>query len=154
ESLLRRRDMYRRVLEKSEPTIRVGAIEIDVPARMVRTKTKRSELTEREMKLLLELAQRPGVICKRADLLVSVWGSAAEWLTGTLNTYINRLRMKLEDDFRNPKHLVGVYGVGYRLAVDAHEPTAEPSNAQTEAGRSRSPESQPAQPDAVESHPA
>lgn len=117
ESLLRRRDMYRRAQEESESAIRVGDLEIDVLARMVRTRTRTSELTEREMKLLLELARKPGVVCRRAELLENVWGSASESLTGTLNTHINRLRMKIEDDFRTPLRLIGVYGVGYRLAV-------------------------------------
>jgi DNA-binding response OmpR family regulator len=116
ESLLRRGDMYRRAQEYEESTIRVGDLEIDVLARMVRTPTRNSELTEREMKLLVELAHKPGVVCRRAELLENVWGSSAESLTGTLNTHINRLRMKIEDDYRAPKYLIGVYGVGYRLA--------------------------------------
>lgn len=117
DSLLRRRDMYFRALEQRESIVRVGDLEIDVFARMVRTRTKSAELTDREMKLLLELARKPGVVCRRSDLLEAVWGSNSESLAGTLNTHINRLRMKIEDDFKNPRYLIGVYGVGYRLAI-------------------------------------
>jgi two-component system OmpR family response regulator len=117
ESLVRRRDMYRRAQEQADAVIRVGDLEIDVLARMVRTKAKSSELTEREMRLLLELARKPGIVCRRAELLEKVWGTASESLTGTLNTHINRLRLKIEDDFKTPQRLIGVYGVGYRLAV-------------------------------------
>jgi len=129
ESLLRRGDMYRNIMEPVEAVLRVGDIEIDIPARMVRTKARASELTDREMKLLLELAQKPGVVCRRAELLERVWGSAAESLTGTLNTYINRLRMKIEDDLRNPKLLIGVYGVGYRLMAGAPHSEGEAETA-------------------------
>ncbi len=117
EALLRRREMYRSLTESAESVLKVGDLEIDIPARMVRTKTRSAELTDRELKLLLELAQKPGTVCRRSDLLERVWGSAAESLTGTLNTYINRLRVKIEDDFRIPKLLIGVYGIGYRLMV-------------------------------------
>ena len=134
EALLRRRDMYRRAQEQSESIIRVGDLEIDVLARMVRTRTRSSELTEREMKLLLELARRPGVVCRRAELLERVWGSASESLTGTLNTHINRLRMKIEDDFKTPQRLIGVYGVGYRLAVSDGATQAESAAAEPAPG--------------------
>jgi DNA-binding response OmpR family regulator len=132
EALLRRSAMYQSIIERSEAVLRVGDLEIDVPARMVRTKTKTSELTDREMKLLLELAQKPGIVCRRAELLERVWGSAAESLTATLNTYVNRLRMKIEDDLRSPKLLIGVYGVGYRLMVGSQH-----SEGETEAAGDR-----------------
>src|SRR6266404_3303761 len=84
EGLLRRRDMYHRAFTEEEPVVRVGDLEIDVLGRMVRTRTRSEELTDREMKLLLELAQKPGQVRTRAELLEKVWGSVSEALAGTL----------------------------------------------------------------------
>jgi DNA-binding response OmpR family regulator len=123
EGLLRRRDMYHRAFKEEEPMVRVGDLEIDILGRMVRTNTRSEELTDREMKLLLELAQKPGQVRTRAELLEKVWGSVSEALTGTLNTHINRLRAKIERDSKDPKYIIGVYGVGYKLANS--QPRAE-----------------------------
>jgi DNA-binding response OmpR family regulator len=116
EALLRRRDMYHHAFKEEEPLVRVGDLEIDVLGRMIRTRTRSEELTDREMKLLLELAHKPGQVRTRAELLENVWGSVSEALTGTLNTHINRLRAKIEDDSKDPKYIIGIYGVGYKLA--------------------------------------
>jgi DNA-binding response OmpR family regulator len=140
DGLLRRRDMYHRSFQEAEPLVRVGDLEIDVLGRMVRTNTRSEELTDREMKLLLELAQKPGQVRTRAELLEKVWGSVSEALAGTLNTHINRLRAKIEGDSKDPKYIIGVYGVGYKLAnsqpraehtppapLDPAEPAATPN---------------------------
>jgi DNA-binding response OmpR family regulator len=71
--------------------------------------------TRKEFALLHLLACNPGRAFSRADLLEDVWGY--EWIgpTDTVTVHVRRLRSKIEADPSNPRHLVTVYGVGYRF---------------------------------------
>ncbi len=74
------------------------------------------ELTAREFELLLYLCRHPGRVFSRLQLLDQVWGYNHEGYEHTVNTHINRLRSKLEPDPANPRYVVTVWGVGYKLA--------------------------------------
>jgi DNA-binding response OmpR family regulator len=74
------------------------------------------ELTSTEFQLLASLARRPGRIFTRAQLLESVHGVAFESYERAIDTHIKNLRRKIEPDPRQPRYLLTVYGVGYRLA--------------------------------------
>lgn len=112
---MRRRDLYVRMASTVGRVIRIGDLEIDVPNRTARTPTRLAELPERELRILLFLAENRDRICRRDEIIQAVWGHADEKLHSTLNTHINRIRAKLEDNLKSPRYLVGVYGVGYRL---------------------------------------
>jgi DNA-binding response OmpR family regulator len=74
------------------------------------------DLTRRELDLLAHLAERPGVVVSREDLLTAVWQSSAEWQgAATVTEHVRRLRMKLGD----PGWIESVRGVGYRFALPA-----------------------------------
>ncbi len=72
-------------------------------------------LTQREYELLAFLARHPGRAFARDELLRRVWGSGFEGYEHTVNSHINRLRNKIEADPRQPRLIVTVWGVGYRL---------------------------------------
>ena len=72
-------------------------------------------LTLREFDLLHFLARHPGRPFSRGELLQRVWGSGFDGYEHTVNSHINRLRSKLEDDPREPRRIVTVWGVGYRF---------------------------------------
>lgn len=129
EALIRRKKLSERIAS-DDSLLRVGEIEIDLRNRSVRTRKAHSPLTEREFGVLVYLARNQGRICTRQELLEAVWESSSPSLHGTLNTHINRIRMKIEEDLKNPRYLVGVYGLGYRLTGGpAAEGKAEPSAA-------------------------
>jgi DNA-binding response OmpR family regulator len=115
ETLIRRKKLSERYAVSEEAIMRIGEIEIDLRNRSVRTKKGHSPLTEREFEVLLCLAKSQGRVCTRQELLEAVWDSNSPSLHGTLNTHINRIRMKIEEDLKNPKYLLGIYGLGYRL---------------------------------------
>ncbi|MEM7353591.1 MAG: helix-turn-helix domain-containing protein [Acidobacteriota bacterium] len=73
-------------------------------------------LSAREVDLLCVLLEHRGEIVRREDLLARVWGYASDVETRTLDTFIYRLRRKLEPDPTGPQHLQTVRGVGYKLA--------------------------------------
>jgi DNA-binding response OmpR family regulator len=115
DALIRRKKLSERMGIVEDSLLRVGEIEIDVRNRTVRTKKIHSPLTEREFEVLLYLARNQGRVCTRQELLEAVWNSSSPSLHGTLNTHINRIRIKIEEDLKNPKYLLGIYGLGYRL---------------------------------------
>jgi len=72
------------------------------------------ELTAREFALLLELAQHPGRVFTRTQLLERVWGDAY-YDDHVVDVHIGNLRKKLEADLAHPQYLETVRGVGYRF---------------------------------------
>lgn len=78
-------------------------------------------LTTTELALLRYLAQRRGRDVARDELHAEVWGHGPQVLSRALDTTVRRLRKKLEVDPRQPRHLLTVHGVGYRLVVSEIE---------------------------------
>jgi two-component system response regulator MtrA len=72
-------------------------------------------LTATEFRLLLELARRPRQVFTRELLLQRVWGYDFLGDSRLVDVAVQRLRGKIEDDPREPKIVVTVRGVGYRL---------------------------------------
>jgi len=76
------------------------------------------ELTEKEAMILKVLAERPGEIVSREDLLERVWGYDVFPSTRTVDNFILRLRKRFERDPGNPRHFLTVWGVGYRFLIE------------------------------------
>jgi DNA-binding response OmpR family regulator len=72
-------------------------------------------LTKTEFRLLCELAQNPGRVFSREQLLDHVWGYGYFGDGRLVDVHIRRLRTKVEADPANPRHVVTVRGLGYRL---------------------------------------
>ena len=72
------------------------------------------ELTAREFALLLALAQHPGRVFTRAQLLERVWGDAY-YDEHVVDVHVGNLRKKLEADLAHPQYIETVRGVGYRF---------------------------------------
>lgn len=93
-----------------------GELEIDLGARTVCSAGTEIDVPPREFDLLAHMARRPGTAFSRADLLREVWGSSPEWQDpSTVTVHVRRLRNRVEADPTEPRHLVTVYGVGYRF---------------------------------------
>jgi len=72
-------------------------------------------LTKTEFRLICELAQNPGKVLSREQLLDQVWGYGYFGDGRLVDVHIRRLRTKVEQDPANPRHVVTVRGLGYRL---------------------------------------
>jgi two-component system, OmpR family, response regulator ResD len=111
----------RAVLRRSEPgggddgVLEFGALRIDRGRREVRVSDRPIHVTRKEFDLLECLASSPGVTFTRTSLLESVWDFAWDGDTATVTVHIRRLREKIEDDPSTPRHLITVWGVGYRF---------------------------------------
>ena len=82
-------------------------------AREARRGQETLTLTVREFDLMLYLAMRPRRAFRREELLEQVWGYTYGD-TATVTVHVRRLREKIESDPSEPRHLVTVWGVGYR----------------------------------------
>ena len=118
EFIARVKAIFRRIdaVQKSEPEnkiINVGDLKIDSQKRRVILKGERVDLTQKEFDLLHLMASHPGRTYTREQLLNTVWGYQYNGYEHTVNSHINRLRTKIEDDLSNPKFIRTSWGVGY-----------------------------------------
>ncbi len=97
------------------PSITHDELHIDVEKHQVTVDGKAIGLTAREFDLLLHFARHPGRVFNRIQLLDAVWGYSHEGYEHTVNTHINRLRRKLEQNPAKPHYIQTVWGVGYKL---------------------------------------
>jgi two-component system, OmpR family, KDP operon response regulator KdpE len=110
----------------AEPVVRVGALAIDLPARIVTVNGVRVTLTPKEYRLLQLLAQHAGNVVTHQFLLKEVWGSPHLHDTHYLRIFVRKLRQKIEDDPTQPRILLTELGVGYRLAINEPASPAPP----------------------------
>ena len=97
------------------PTIRAGDLEIDGAGRRVTVGDRPVTLTPKEFDLLHFLASNPGTVYGRVELLEELWDFAFDGDPSTVTVHIRRLREKIEPDTSDPRHMVTVWGVGYRF---------------------------------------
>jgi DNA-binding response OmpR family regulator len=104
----------------TEPTgahLRFGDLEIVPDEGVVRRSGRDAHLTKTEFRLLVELASSPGRVFSREVLLERVWGYGYFGDGRLVDVHIRRLRTKVEADPANPRHVVTVRGLGYKLQV-------------------------------------
>ena len=116
-ALLRR--MEREAPERPAGLISLGGLELHTASRRVRVRGVPVELTAKEFDLLAYFLQHPGVAFSRDQLLSRVWGYSFSGYEHTVNSHINRLRAKIEEDPSHPRFILTVWGIGYRLAEAA-----------------------------------
>ena len=97
------------------PTIRLGEIEIDILSRQVRAGDSVVHLSGIEQSLLYLLASRGGRVVTREEILDAVWGTDFLTESNIVDRHIRSLRIKLQNDYRNPRFIATVPGQGYRF---------------------------------------
>ena len=107
------------ILRRAAPTeaahVRFGEVDLDLDSRTVIVREERVKLTAKEFDLLWFLANHPGQVFTRERLLDNVWGKEFAGDPATVTVHIRHLREKIEPDPAEPRHLITVWGVGYRL---------------------------------------
>ena len=102
----------------SSALLRVGELMLDRDSRLVTAGSNTVELTPSEFDLLATMMSSPGRVFSRLELLDKLQGDAYEGYERTIDVHIRNLRTKIEPDPRNPRYVLTVYGIGYRLAAD------------------------------------
>ena len=105
-------------LKNEAPIIR-GKLRIDAEKREVSIGERLVELTPKEFDLLTLFASSPGRVFPRKYLLEKIWDYSYEGYDRTIDSHINRLRAKIEDNPENPQLVLTVWGIGYKFS-DEH----------------------------------
>ncbi len=121
ELVARAKAILRRVDTRTTPAsasgnLQAGALFLEQAKRRVSISGNEVDLTAREFDLLWHFATHPGQVFTRSQLLDSVWGYGHDGYEHTVNSHINRLRSKIEQDSSAPAYILTVWGVGYKFS--------------------------------------
>ena len=98
--------------------VRAGDLEIDLPAHRVDRSGQEVHLTPSEFNLLTLLAQSPGQVFTREQLLDRLHGVLYDGYDRSVDSHIKNLRRKLEIDPLQPRYVLTVYGIGYKFTEE------------------------------------
>ena len=117
EVISRIRAVLRRIEAKITPkdVLKVTDLSIDVGKRAVYRGEQTIELTSMEFELLRALAENPGHVLSRMQLLDRTQGDTYPGYERTVDSHIKNLRKKIEPDPDQPRYIITVYGAGYKL---------------------------------------
>ncbi len=100
------------------PRYAFGDLTLDMGTRRVALSGKVVDVTAKEFDLLTLFMKHPGRAFSRMELLELVWGYSYQGYEHTVNSHINRLRMKIEQEPAAPKYILTVWAVGYKFSED------------------------------------
>jgi DNA-binding response OmpR family regulator len=120
ELLARVRALLRRgrPMDNTPERTSFGDVVVDFKGYSVTKNGDPVELTVREFELLRLLVSRPNEVLGRGAILSEVWGDEWDVFPRTIDTHVVHLRQKLEENPADPKFIVNVRGVGYKLVTD------------------------------------
>ena len=101
---------------KEESSVVRGRLRIDPARREVTIGERQVELTPKEFDLLRLFATNPGRVFPRKYLLEKIWDYSYEGYDRTIDSHINRLRAKIEENPENPQMVLTVWGIGYKFS--------------------------------------
>ncbi len=114
----------RAILRRARPptalpeNLRFDDVVVDFTCFEARKAKQTLKLSRKEFGVLRLLAAREGQVVTRNEMLDEVWGHESYPTTRTVDNHIASLRSKLEDDPSNPRRLITVHGVGYKLVLE------------------------------------
>jgi len=115
KALLRRFDVATGYSSVANNNLVFENLQLFPDERKVLLKNQEVELTAKEFDLLYFFASNPNIAYKRSQLLDQVWGYGHDGYEHTVNSHMNRLRNKIEDDPDNIKFIKTIWGVGYKF---------------------------------------
>ncbi len=101
--------------EPEEPANGRTGIVIDLPTQTVWRSGRAVRVTPTEFRLLVALVRRRGAVVSREDLRREVWPDGTEVQSRVIDSHIARLRRKLENDPKQPRHILTALAAGYRF---------------------------------------
>jgi DNA-binding response OmpR family regulator len=90
-------------------------LEVDIKKIIVKKQGEPVNITTNEFKILTILLTNPGQVFPREQLVEKAFGIGYEGFDRTIDTYIKNIRHKIEDNPKEPKYIVTVYGMGYKF---------------------------------------
>jgi two-component system response regulator RegX3 len=118
-----RAQLRRRELDRSPPAeairIEAGPVSIDLVRHLVTVRGEQINLTRSEFQLLRLLAERPGEVMRRSEIMEELWQTEFDGDARACDVHISNLRQKVERDAQQPELVLTVRGVGYKFNEDA-----------------------------------
>jgi DNA-binding response OmpR family regulator len=118
ELLARIKAIFRRLHKApatQEEILRIGTCEVDLKKHTLTRSRKTQPLTFYEVELLKLLAERVEQPVSRDEILDKIWGIEAYPSNRTVDNFIVKLRKKVEENHKSPRHILTVYGFGYKF---------------------------------------
>ena len=112
---LRRTTQYDNAAAAIPSTLTAGELLMNLSDYTLTKQGKKIELTAKEFEILKLLLQNPKKVYTKEQIYSLVWNDAYCGDENAVNVHISRLRNKIEDDSRNPKYVLTVWGIGYKL---------------------------------------
>ena len=108
--------LYRRVcgVGFQSDSLISGGYELNLRARELKKQGKKIELTQVEYLIMKTFLENPDKALSRDSILTTVWGKGYQGDLKVVDVNIRRLRLKIEEDAANPKHIMTVWGYGYK----------------------------------------
>ncbi len=119
ELVARVRAMLRRLEKRGDGPgpITVGDASIDLAAQTLTKNGRSTALSFYEVELLRLLHERAGQVVAREEILEKVWGLSAKTTTRSIDNVVVKLRKRVEPKPDEPKHILTIYGTGYKLVL-------------------------------------
>lgn len=119
KAIIRRHEITReRSKEDEDQELHFNNLYVNIEKRKVIVRNQPVDLSPKEFDLLVFLASKAGKTFSREQLLNQIWGVEFEGFEHTVNSHINRLRSKIEQDLNHPEFILTTWGVGYRFKED------------------------------------
>jgi len=120
ELVVRVRALLRRAYRDQTPladilSFNTGDLEVDIKKMIVKKQGEPVSLTSNEFRVLTALLINPGQVFSREHLVDKAFGMDYEGFDRTMDTYIKNIRQKIEDNPKEPRYIVTVYGTGYKF---------------------------------------
>lgn len=121
DSLYRRVEMQKNVAAapKTDDEIVLGDFTLNLRRRSLMKKDRNIELTQVEFQIIEYFFTHPDTALDRTDILNRVWGDAYFGEEKIVDVNVRRLRMKIEDEPSSPKHLLTIWGMGYKWSTES-----------------------------------
>jgi two-component system, OmpR family, phosphate regulon response regulator OmpR len=103
-------------IEDNADRLQFGRLIIDKASRNVRLGDRSADITSHQFDLLVALAERPGRVLSREQLMDAVRGAELDAFDRSIDVHISRIRAAIEEDPKDPKRIITVRGVGYVFA--------------------------------------
>ncbi len=123
DALYRRVEMLNKksVGKSADEEITLGDFTLNLRRHTLLKRGENIELTQVEFKIIEYFFTHPDTVLDRSDILNCAWGDAYFGEEKIVDVNIRRLRMKIEDDSGEPKHIVTVWGMGYKWVTDQNK---------------------------------
>ena len=112
---IRRRNQYDNVEVDTPQILTAGELVMNLSDYTLTKNGERVELTAKEFEILKLLMQNPKKVYTKEQIYSLVWNDAYLGDENAVNVHVSRLRNKIEEDTRNPRYIITVWGIGYKL---------------------------------------